>query len=116
MSEQMSFSVQELRPEVMAFALLMEARLREKDADWGCAGWKEATLFGLSTAALAKASFVQTGIAKNHCVADIKHVVDISNYFMMIADVAGALEAPVLERKTDNGGVGWVGLDQVQMP
>ena len=90
MSGSMKFSVQELRPEVLAFALLMEERLRERDADKGQT-WKEKALFGLSTAALAKASFVQTDIVKNHRIAATKHVVDVANYCMMIADVAGSL-------------------------
>lgn len=125
----MKFQVQELRPEVLAFALLMEARLREKDADKGQM-WKDKSPFGLSTAALAKASFVQTCIAKPGSKAitfagdlppaklaleDSKHVVDVANFCMMLADVSGVLDAPVVERKSDNGGVGWVGLDQVQM-
>lgn len=108
---QMSFQVQELRPEVMAFALLMEARLREKDADKG-QSWKGKSLFGLSTAALAKASFMHSACAINQWNASFEHAVDIANYCMFIADVAGGLEAPELERKSDNGGVGCVGLDQ----
>jgi len=40
MSEPIKFHVQELRPEVMAFALLMEQRLRDKDAEKG-QSWRE---------------------------------------------------------------------------
>lgn len=82
-----------LRPEIQAFALLMEKRLREKDAEKG-QSWKGKTMFGLSTSALAKASFMQSEIAKHQSSTFIKHAVDIANFCMMIADVAGELELP----------------------
>lgn len=111
----LSFSVQELRPEVLAFALLMEARLREKDAEWGGNSWDGTDIGNLHVCATAKVFAIETAILKGPEQDAIKHSVDLANYAMMIADKAGALDAPELERKADNGGVGWVGLDQVQM-
>lgn len=88
---------EELRPEVLAFARLMEQRLRDKDADKG-QSWKGKSLFGLSTSALAKASFLQTtAICIEASDEGIRHAVDVANYCMMFADVAGALEVPAQE-------------------
>lgn len=105
----MTFSVQELRPEVLAFALLMEARLRQNETEKGTS-WKQ----------IAKSDLVE--LAASKCIRmerhqlDMRHPVDLANYCMMISDVAGVLKQSVeLERKADNGGAGWVGLDQVQM-
>lgn len=111
----MSFSVQELRPEVMAFALLMEARLREKDADKG-QGWKRKSDIDLTVNVCTAARQIEQALFPHKGERSVKALVDMSNHCMMLADVLGTLEAPVLERKADNGGVGWVGLDQVQMP
>lgn len=111
--EPMKFSIQELRPEVMAFALLMEARLREKDVDRKGSSWKTADADNLLVHATAKTYSIDAALSiRGDEVEAAKHAVDLANYCMMIADVAGALEAPELERKTDNGGAGWVGLDQ----
>lgn len=123
------FSVQELRPEVLAFALLMEARLREKDADKG-QSWKDKSPFGLSTAALAKASFVQTCIAKpglkstsfagdlpvaKLALEDSKHVVDVANFCMMLADVSGALDIEI-EALAAEQGFGLVNTEALDIP
>lgn len=93
---------QELRPEVLSFALLMELHLRDKDEEKG-QSWKEKSLFGLSTAALAKASFMQSSAVCKDAVftgnnSEItRHAVDVANYCMMIADVSGALEQKAVE-------------------
>ena len=86
----MKFHVQELRPEVLAFALLMEARLREKDADKG-QGWKEADIGNLQVCVTAKNMALDRTITYGTNESVALHAVDIANYSMMIADVAGAL-------------------------
>lgn len=91
----MSFHVQELRPEVLAFALLMEQRLREKDAEWGGNSWKDADIGNLQVCATAKIFSIETAILKGPEKDAIKHSVDLANYAMMIADVAGALDEAV---------------------
>jgi len=100
----MSFHVQELRPEVLAFALLMEERLRQHDADKQ-QSWKHMERRDLIVHAASKASRMERE------QMDIRHPVDLANYCMMIADVAGALDT-----SEGNGGPGWEALDQVQMP
>lgn len=91
----MSFHVQELRPEVLAFALLMEQRLREKDAEWGGNSWKDADIGNLQVCATAKIFSIETAILKGPEKDAIKHSVDLANYAMMIADVAGGLDEAV---------------------
>lgn len=110
MSDQMKFQVQELRQEVMAIALLMEQLLRDKDADKG-QSWKDAQATRLRVAMLSKAHALENSMVSSEVHVVIKHAVDLANYAMMIADVAGALES-----EASNGGAGWAGLDQVQMP
>lgn len=110
--DQMKFQVQELRPEVMAIALLMEQRMRDKDAEHGD-DWKELNLQALMIDVMAKSleiDRVRRMNGESGCDAIIKHAVDLANYCMMIADVAGALKS-----EASNGGAGWAGLDQVQM-
>jgi hypothetical protein len=92
----------QLRPEVFAFAQMMERRLREKDAARG-QSWKEMSVFGLCKAVRIKSSYMQTEIAINTRMADSKPAVDIANFCMMIADVSGQL---------DIGGDGLAGLNQ----
>lgn len=91
--QSMSFHVQELRPEVLAFALLMEQRLREKDAD-NVQGWKHMGADELFTPFLTKAFAVEKCIFSAGTSAT-KHVIDCANFAMMIADVAGALDEAV---------------------
>jgi hypothetical protein len=81
----------ELRPEVLAFARLMELRLREKDADKG-ASWKDKTDLSLLVAAIPKFHSLETSIQRGRSHITV-HTVDLANYCMMIADVAGALDA-----------------------
>lgn len=110
----MKFQVQELRPEVLAFALLMEQRLREKDAEHGDC-WKELHFQSLmidATAKVMEMDRVRHLHGENGRKAIIKHATDLGNQCMFIADVAGALEIP---SESDKGGAGWAGLDQVSM-
>lgn len=106
----MSFHVQELRPEVLAFALLMEQRLREKDAEWG-QGWKRKADTDLTVNICTAARQIEQSIFPHKGERSIKALVDMSNHCMMLADVLGALECGA----NDNGGPGWAALDQVQM-
>jgi len=96
---EMKFSVQELRPEVLAFALLMEQRLREKDADKG-QSWKNADMNRLRVAAISKAGMLEQSICTWTGPLNVylsKHSIDLANYAMMIADVAGALDPQAQE-------------------
>ena len=92
----MKFVVQELRPEVLAFALLMEQRLRDKDETKG-KSWKDMDIDNLRVCAVVKCYQAEQEIHKGDMTATARSVVDLANYAMMIADVAGALEQPVNE-------------------
>lgn len=92
----MKFQVQELRPEVLAFALLMEARLREKDADKG-QSWKDADIGNLQVCITAKNMSIDTALMYGTNSEAARHAVDLANYAMMITDVAGVLESPTQE-------------------
>jgi hypothetical protein len=89
----MKFSVQELRPEGLAFALLMEQRLREKDADKGVS-WKDMGRRDLYVRAATKLMLIERALNVADG-SDVRHAVDLANYCMMIADVAGALAESV---------------------
>ena len=89
----MKFSIQELRPELLAFALLMEQRLREKDTERGGNSWKNASAMEIIIPTTAKALHLDSVVRDVHHLNLIptKHAVDLANYCMMIADVSGAL-------------------------
>ena len=89
-TSKVSFHVQELRPEVLAFALLMEQRLREKDLEKGTQGWKHMGASKFRVAAYAKMIQMEREEFRNAP----RHAIDIANYCMMIADAGGALEQP----------------------
>ncbi len=108
----MPFNVQELRPEVLAIALLMEARLREKDADKGTT-WKNMGRRDLYVQAATKLMLIERALIVADGT-DAGHAVDLANYCMMIADVAGALQKPEPEARNENGGAGWAGIDHVR--
>jgi hypothetical protein len=94
MSNQMKFVVQELRPEVLAFALLMEQRLRDKDEDKG-QSWKDVSdIDHLRVNATSKIFMIETAIDQGKNKAAAGYAVDLANYAMMIADVAGVLKLP----------------------
>lgn len=93
--EPMPFQVQELRPEVLAFALLMEQRLRDKDADKG-QHWKERTIPDLRVSLLSKVFQMDHSLTnpeyEGRQANDLKHAVDLANFCMMIADVSDGLD------------------------
>lgn len=93
-SQPMKFQVQELRPEVLAFALLMEQRLRDKDADKDAdkgQGWKQKTDIDLIVNICTAARDIEQGLFPYKGERSIKSLVDMSNHCMMLADVLGAL-------------------------
>lgn len=89
-----------LRPEVAAFARIMEAKLRENDHK---SGWKHDTAFALldrvehEVAELRSALFgVHCRVFSGKCDGCREEVVgeaaDVANFAMMVADVVGGLE------------------------
>jgi|WetSurMetagenome_2_1015567.scaffolds.fasta_scaffold931855_2 hypothetical protein len=78
----------ELRPEVLAFAQLMEMRLRAHDEDKS-ASWKEASLRDLCVQVTSKSFRLEDAIRNGFYDDMIKHAVDTANYCMMIDDVSG---------------------------
>lgn len=87
--------IHEIRPEVLAFAWLMEMRLREKDAERG-QGWKNKTGQELLTPTISKLFRIEKAIRYpgSHTQDVVKNAIDLGNFCMMIADVAGVLERP----------------------
>lgn len=83
-----------LRPEVLAFAQAMEAKLREHDGDRGAAGWRRD-----STSALLRRLREEVEelalVGPFTCVDEVLgEAADVGNFAMMIADVCGVLRAP----------------------
>ncbi len=89
-----------VRPEVAAFALLMEAKLREKDHR---GGWDECTTAWLMSRLREEAKELAGELSRR---TDFdgeedrwarligREAADVANFAMMIADVCGALAAP----------------------
>jgi len=92
---------EELRPEVMAFALLMEHRLREKDTERGGNSWQSASAKEIVIPTIAKALHLDSVVRDVHHINlnPTKHAVDLANYCMMIADVSGALDTKADEAR-----------------
>jgi NTP pyrophosphatase (non-canonical NTP hydrolase) len=96
----------EVRPEVAAFARLMEFELRKHDGDWGN-GWKDSDPYAALERLLTEARELRAAIHQLR-LADPQRVsapllkqltvdvglecADVANFAMMIADMAGALE------------------------
>lgn len=86
----------DVRPEVAAFALLMEARLRANDDK---PGWKEGDAFQLMER-IHEEAFELDGAIRESFYPGGKNrtgeeAADVANFAMMIADLCGAL-APSL--------------------
>lgn len=81
---------QENRPEVLAFAQLMEQRLRQKDAEKG-QSWKDDDIDNLRINATAKVYLIENAIHAGAHRAAAHMAIDLGNFAMMIADVGGAL-------------------------
>jgi hypothetical protein len=88
----------EIRPEVVAFARLMEAKLRDHDPGHP-EGWQDAEPFGLAASldehAFTLALRLAAGVPPAQTARDIA---DCLNYLMMIADVTGVLEGFAMAR------------------
>lgn len=88
------------RPEVMAFAIAMEGRLRKKDQD-RVASWRHKAPKALSVDLVSKAMALDVQVLRavdpdRSLLA--KHAIDIGNFAMFIADVAGVLDIHALSR------------------
>lgn len=92
----MNIAITDIRPELLAFALLMEQRLREKDADRGGNSWKTASESNLAVNVTSKTLLLETAVREGYD-ARIRHAVDIANFAMMIVDVAGGLHDTTAE-------------------
>lgn len=86
----------DVRPEVAAFALLMEARLRANDHK---PGWKNHSPDALYARLLEEAGELHRAILAHAFDAGPEQsdgvgyeAADVANFAMMIADVCGALE------------------------
>lgn len=80
----------QLRPEVLAFVMLMEKRLREKDEDKG-QRWKSKDPFDLICDTGLAAHRLRASVTDNNISLTIRHAVDLANFSMFVADVSGAL-------------------------
>jgi hypothetical protein len=94
----MKFQIQELRPEVLAFALMMEARLREKDADKGD-GWKRKSLAALRTDLSVKHVQLNVALDVRKTEGIARALADMGNISMFLVDAHGAL--PVEKSQED---------------
>lgn len=104
-----------LRPEVMAFAKLMEKSLRAKDAAYGVNSWKkndQPDELLPHVMDRAERALDEANLAKRHHPKDeydftadmaltdcAEQAVHAANYAMMTADVCGALDAELPPRK-----------------
>jgi len=94
----------EPRPEVLAFARLMEQRLRDKDAEKG-SSWKEKNTIDLVVNICAASRRIEMDLhpLKNDEIT-LKALVDMANHCMMLADVMGAPGRPCECRITNLDG------------
>lgn len=79
----------DIRPELLAFVLLMEQRLRDHDADKR-QSWKEMSEQDLAVHLTSKTMLLDAAV-RNAYTGRIRHAVDLANFAMMIVDVAGGL-------------------------
>ena len=84
----------ELRPQVAAFAQLMERKLRSHDSGRGKRGWKIASHRWLYNRLRQELNELAYAIAKPPVDQSraAMECVDVANFAMMIADVLGQLE------------------------
>ena len=80
-----------LRPEVLAFALIMEKELRKHDDR---PGWKDDTAHSLIRRIMEETEQLYTSV--NFCIDTPEQIAsnaaDVANMAMMVADVRGGLE------------------------
>lgn len=77
----------ELRPEVAAFARLMERELRTNDARRGAEGWKGMTAAELLRMLDVDAAKLRFALGAGDATKAIEQCADVANMAMMIADV-----------------------------
>jgi NTP pyrophosphatase (non-canonical NTP hydrolase) len=93
MADKPRMEVADLRPEVLAFAFLMEQRLSENDDKPGWKGeWPHPLIFRVvdETAELGRAMQETAGETTTFAVG--AEAADVANFSMMIADIYGALD------------------------
>ncbi len=82
-------SINDLRPEVLAFAYLMERELREHDDR---EGWKDCGSGWLMERLMEEFDELEVAITERFPPRSIgSEAADVANFAMMIADVCGAL-------------------------
>ena len=85
-----NLTLADLRPEVAAFALLMEAKLRKNDHK---TGWKHHTSRALFNRLTEEALELIEAIKAGRSAGVVgEEAADVANFAMMIADVCGALD------------------------
>lgn len=80
-----------VRPEVRAFAKLMEAKLRKKDPEYEGVSWKDACHHHLAELMGDHAEKLIDAVGKRSATQIGEDAADVANFAMMIADVCGAL-------------------------
>lgn len=98
------------RPEVEAFADLMEARLRTHDGDRGPRGWMQTDMFWLHKRLTGEADELYEALEMARHDGDVQdyreeiasEAADVANFAMMIVDVFGALESMPGNAKPDD--------------
>ena len=96
--------VEEMRPEVRAFAALMERELRANDHK---GGWRDCTMeYLFDKLAEEYIEFLQAVVRKDK-PGTASEGADLANIVMMICDVLGQLaQTPQLEREVKGGDIG----------
>ncbi len=83
----------DLRPEVLMFARLMERKLRRDDEKKGPGGWKASKARALFDRMLVEVVELDNTIRCNSGPEDVAlEAADVANLAMMVADVAGGLK------------------------
>jgi len=79
-----------LRQEVLAFVLLMEKRLSEKDEDKG-QRWKSKNPWDLICDTGLASHRLHDAVRHDDKQKTVRHAIDLANFSMFVADVSGAL-------------------------
>lgn len=87
----MSLKITDIRPEVLAFALVMEKKLRVGDLRYGGQSWKTATPQELLRFMRVEDLELRQALATEGREEVTIEAADVANFAMMIADVAGEL-------------------------
>lgn len=94
----MSLKVTDLRPEVLAFAFLMEETLRKHDRTKGPQGWKFMDKHRLTNIGVYEAKDLHFAVLGGASAATlVTKAGSVGNMAMMVADVMGILPLPWAE-------------------